>query len=264
MQIHNHLSPIAFSLGPLIIRWYGIGFALAFLLGEWSVRKMLAREQLPQVDTSKLMMSALIGTVIGARIVHCIFYDPTYYLANPLKVFAVWEGGLASHGGVVGLIIGLGLATRNLPSGSLVILLDRVTISAAFGGAIVRIANFANSEILGIPTAGNFGVVFDAVDQIARHPVQIYEAAAYFALATILFLLYQRTDARSRSGMLTGVFMVGIFSARLLLEPFKVQQATYEAGYWASVGQSLSIPFVIIGLTLVARGSLRERKRFEA
>ncbi len=220
---------------------------------------MLEWEQLPQVDTSRLMMSALIGTVIGARIVHCAFYDPTYYLANQSKVFAIWEGGLASHGGVIGLIIGLGLATRNLPRCSLMMLLDRVTISAAFGGAIVRIANFANSEILGIPTEGNFGVVFDAVDQIARHPVQLYEAAAYFALTALLFMFYLRTNARSRIGMLTGVFMAGIFSARLLLEPFKVQQATYEAGYWASVGQSLSIPFVFIGLTLVARGFLRDK-----
>jgi prolipoprotein diacylglyceryltransferase len=134
-----------------------------------------------------------------------------------------------------------------------------VTISAAFGGAIVRVANFANSEILGIPTARNFGVVFDAVDQIARHPVQLYEAAAYLALTVLLFMFYQRTDARSRRGLLTGVFMVGIFSTRLLLEPCKVQQATYEAGYWASVGQSLSIPFVIIGLTLVARRLLRKK-----
>ncbi len=205
-------------------------------------------------------MSALIGTVIGARIVHCLFYDPTYYLANPLKVFAVWEGGLASHGGVVGLIIGLGLATRNLTRASLMILLDRVTISAAFGGAIVRVANFANSEILGIPTARNFGVVFEAVDQIARHPVQLYEAAAYLYLSGLLLVLYLWTDVRSRQGLLTGVFMIGIFSARLLLEPFKMPQASFEAGNWASVGQMLSIPFVVLGIALVIRSWKKKMK----
>lgn len=214
---------------------------------------MLEREHLPQEDTSKLMISALIGAVMGARIFHCVFYDPAYYLANPLRIFAVWEGGLASHGGVIGLIIGLWFTSRKLPKGSLIMFLDRITIAAAFGGVIVRFANFANSEILGIPTVGAFGVVFEAVDQIARHPVQLYEAAAYLYLSGLLLVLYRWTDVRSRQGLLTGVFMIGIFSARLLLEPFKMTQASFEAGNWASVGQMLSIPFVVLGIALVIR-----------
>lgn len=253
MLFHNHLSSIAFSFGPLSIRWYGIGFAVAFLLGEWSVRKMLEWENFSKFDTSRLMISALVGTVIGARIFHCIFYDPGYYLANPWKIFAVWEGGLASHGGVIGLILGLAFASQRMPKGSLIMLLDRITIAAAFGGAIVRLANFANSEILGIPTGGAFGVVFDAVDQVARHPVQLYEAATYFLLSVFLLGLFFWSNVRSRRGVLTGIFMIGIFAARLMLEPFKMPQASFEAGYWASVGQSLSIPFVLFGFALVVR-----------
>lgn len=231
MPLHNSLSPIAFSIGSLSIRWYGLGFALAFLMGEWVVRTMLVREKLAQIDTSRLVVYALFGTVLGARLVHCVFYDPSYYLDHPWKIFAVWEGGLASHGGVIGLVLGLAIATRGLPAGMLMLLLDRVTVSAAFGGAIVRLANFANSEILGIPTTSAFGIVFDAVDPVARHPVQLYEAGAYLVLAASLLALYLWTSARLRRGLLTGVFLVGIFSARLLLEPFKVPQAAYESGY---------------------------------
>lgn len=222
---------------------------------------MLEREYFPQLDTSKLMTWALLGTVLGARIFHCVFYDPAYYLANPLKILAVWEGGLASHGGVVGLFIGLHFASRKLPKGVLIMLLDRTTIAAAFGGAIIRFANYANSEILGIPTTGAFGVVFDAVDQIARHPVQLYEAASYLLLSGVLLGLYRWTDARSKRGLLSGIFMVGIFSARLLLEPLKMPQASFEAGYWASIGQTLSIPFVVLGLTLIF-ASWKQKRQF--
>lgn len=257
MTIHNSLSPIAFDIGPLSIRWYGLGFALAFLIGEWAVRKMIQREKLPDVDSSRLLISVLICTVLGARLVHCLVYDPAYYLSHPLKIFAIWEGGLASHGGVVGLIIGLAIASRALPTVSLTLLLDRISIPAAFGGAIVRLGNYANSEILGIPTSGPFGIVFDAVDQIARHPVQLYEGSVYLTLSGILLALYFRTDARSRQGALTGVFLIGVFSARLLLEPLKVPQAAYESGFFASVGQTLSVPFLIYGIYMLIRSSKR-------
>jgi len=258
MLLHNSLSPIAFSLGPLSIRWYGLGFAFSFLLGEWLVRKMLEREKLPAMDTGRLVTYALFGTVLGARLVHCLFYDPVYYLVeHPWKILAVWEGGLASHGGVLGLVAAVAIASRAQPPGSLMLLLDRVTIPAALGGAVVRLANFANSEILGIATSGPYGVVFDAVDPIPRHPVQLYEAAAYLLLCAVLAVLYLRTSARLRRGLLTGVFLVGIFSARLLLEPLKVPQAAYETGFWVSVGQSLSIPFLLVGLFMVVRSLLR-------
>jgi prolipoprotein diacylglyceryl transferase len=263
MLFHNHLTPIAFSIGPLSIRWYGVGFAIAFLLGEWSVRKMLERDQFPYIDTSRLMISGLIGTVVGARIFHCVFYEPAYYLANPIKIFAVWEGGLASHGGVLGLVIALALTTRNLPKGSFLSILDRATIASAFGGAIVRVANFANSEILGTPTSGNFGVVFDAVDQIARHPVQLYESTSYLLLSTVLLSIYWITNKREQRGFLTGVFMMGIFSARMFLEPFKMPQTSIDNGFLASMGQTLSIPFVVVGLILVVRSRRRVTSRFE-
>ena len=259
MPFHNSLSPIAFAVGPLSVRWYGLGFAFAFLAGEWLVRTMLVREKLATIDTGRLVLFALLGTVVGARLLHCAFYDPVYYLDHPWKILAVWEGGLASHGGVLGLVLGLAVALRGQPAGTLTLLLDRITVPAALGGAIVRLANFANSEIVGIPTNSAFGIVFDAVDTVARHPVQLYEAAAYLVLGAGLLALYGWTSVRLRRGLLTGLFLVGIFSARLMLEPFKVAQAAYESGYWVSVGQSLSIPFLLVGLVLVARALMRDK-----
>ena len=253
MVFHSQFNPVAFAIGPLTIHWYGIAFALTFVFGEWAVRQLLICEQRSDIDTGNLTLYAMFGTILGARIVHCAFYDPQYYLANPLKVIAVWEGGLASHGGVLGLILGLAMASQKLAPGSLVLLLDRTTIPAALGGAFVRLANFVNSEILGRPTGGLFGVIFDAVDQIPRHPVQLYEAAAYLALGALLFVLYQRTTASQTPGRLTGVFLLGVFGARLLLEIFKAPQASYEGDMILSVGQLLSVPFIGLGLILALR-----------
>lgn len=257
MAIHSQLNPIAFTIGPLSVHWYGIAFAATFVFGEWLVRRMLAREGRSDIDTSRLVLYAMVGAVLGARMVHCAFYDPQYYLAKPWKILAVWEGGLASHGGVIGLVLGLVVATRKLATGTLVYLLDRITIPSALGGAVVRLANFINSEILGIPTGGAFGVIFDSIDQIPRHPVQLYEAAAYLVLGTFLFGLYSRSTACTKPGKLTGIFLVGIFSSRLLLESFKVPQAAYEGGNLVSVGQALSVPFIALGLLLNLRSASR-------
>ena len=253
MPFHNHLDPIAFAVGPFAVHWYGIAFALIFVLGEWFIGKCLVREGRLDIDTGRLFLYALGGTVLGARIVHCAFYDPQYYLSYPWKIFAVWEGGLASHGGVLGLVIALMLANRAGPPGTLVFLLDRISIPAALGGGLVRLANFVNSEILGLPTNGPFAVVFDAVDAIPRHPVQLYEAACYFVLGLLLIGLYFRTAARRKAGLLTGVFLVGTFSARLLLERFKIPQAAFEGAWWMSMGQALSLPFIGVGLLLILR-----------
>jgi phosphatidylglycerol---prolipoprotein diacylglyceryl transferase len=251
MVIHSQINPIAFAIGPVTVHWYGVAFAGTFVFGEWLVRRMLLQEGRSDIDTSKLVIYAMVGAIFGARIAHCVFYDPQYYLTNPWKVFAVWEGGLASHGGVIGLVLGLIISTSKLEPGTLAFLLDRITIPASIGGAIVRCANFANSEILGLPTEGPFGVIFDAVDQVPRHPVQLYEAVAYLALGGLLHYLYARTAARWKPGRLTGVFLLGVFSARMLLEGFKVPQAAYETGMLLSVGQMLSFPFLGIGLLLV-------------
>jgi len=252
--LHWHFDPIALQLGPLAIRWYGLCWGAAFLLGDLSARRILRAHGRADIDVSGLMTYALFGTILGARLVHCLFYDPAYYLEHPLRILAVWEGGLASHGGAIGLIAGLALGIRRFGAGlPFLTLLDVVAIPSAFGAVLIRVANFLNSEIVGNPTAGDWGVVFESVDAVPRHPVQLYEAAAYLAIFGVLHLLLRRDDALARRGYLTGTFLALVFGARLVIEHWKTPQAAYEAGYALSVGQWLSLPFIALGIALVVR-----------
>ena len=255
---HWSFDPIAFAVGPVAVHWYGICWAVAFIGAEFGVRRLLRSLGRTDVDVSSLVLWALIGTVVGARLAHCLFYDPHYYFSHPLKIFAVWEGGMASHGGAVGLIAALAWAAprfaRGVPSWTL---LDAATLSAAVGAAVIRIANFLNSEIVGIPTSGTWGVVFDRVDALPRHPVQLYEAGAYLLVGAILWAVIRLDRALLRPGYLTGLFLALVFGSRFLLEPWKTAQAAYEAGQAISVGQWLSVPFIVLGTVLIVRARAR-------
>lgn len=251
--VHWHFNPIALSLGPLQIHWYGICWALAFFGAERGVRRRLASIGSADVDVSALVVWALLGTIVGARLAHCLFYDPAFYLAHPLQILALWKGGMASHGGAVGLIAAIAWAApRHAPGLAALTLLDAAAPAAAFGAAVIRGANFLNSEIVGNPTSGAWGVVFDNVDALPRHPVQLYEAAAYMmVLAALQFAA--RRGALARRGELTGLFLVLVFTARAVIETWKTPQAVYEAGQAITVGQWLSVPFVLLGLVLLIR-----------
>lgn len=252
--LHWQFDPIAFSLGPLQVHWYGICWAIAFFGAEFSVRHRLASMGWRAVNVSGLVVWALAGTIIGARLAHCLFYDPAHYLSHPLDILALWEGGMASHGGAVGLIVALHWGMRrHAPALPLLTLLDATTFSAAAGAALIRTANFLNSEIVGNPTSGRWGVVFDRVDALPRHPVQLYEAVAYLFVLLALRLAARRQIAPHRPGYLTGLFLVMVFGARAVIETWKTPQAVYEAGALFSVGQWLSLPFVLLGLALVIR-----------
>lgn len=252
--VHWNFDPIALSLGPLQIHWYGLCWALAFLVGEVGLRRRLAAIGRGDVDTSGLIIAALLGTIVGARLGHCLFYDPAFYLTHPLRILAIWEGGMASHGGAVGLVAAAVWAgPRYAPGLAPLTLLDVAAPLAAIGGAIIRVANFLNSEIVGNPTSGQWGVVFDSVDPLPRHPVQLYEAAAYLLVFLVLRWAARREGALARRGELTGLFMVLVFSARAVIEIWKTPQAVYEAGHLVTVGQWLSVPFVLLGLALMIR-----------
>jgi phosphatidylglycerol---prolipoprotein diacylglyceryl transferase len=252
--IHWHFDPILFSIGPLAIRWYGLLFVAAFYGGQLLVSRIFAAEGQPPQQADALLVWALLGTVIGARLVHCLFYEPAFYLSHPLAILRIWEGGLASHGGALGMLIGLWLGSRRMqPRRPFLWLLDRVAIASALGAVLVRVANFLNSEIVGLPTDGSWGVVFDIVDALPRHPVQLYEAAAYLLTGLLLLGLYRRHGPRTPQGLLVGAFMALVFAARIAAEFFKTPQASYEAGQAFSVGQWLSLPFVALGLWLMLR-----------
>ncbi|MDQ2076267.1 prolipoprotein diacylglyceryl transferase, partial [Marinimicrobium sp. ABcell2] len=223
-----------------------------FLAGQVVLARLFKFEGVPPGNAERLSLYALVGAIAGARLVHCLFYDPHYYLSDPLAILRIWEGGLASHGGAGGILLGLWLGARTLrPKVSFLWLIDRASIPAALGAVFVRIANFLNSEIVGIPTMSGWGVIFEAVDGLPRHPAQLYEAAAYLITCFILLTIYWRLRQRTPHGLLFAIFLVLVFTARIFVEFYKVPQAAYESGQFFSVGQLLSLPFVVFGLVMV-------------
>ena len=264
--VHWKFDPILLSIGPLVIRWYGLLFIGAFFAGKVILSRMFKSKGIAEENADKLLLFALFGTIVGARGGHCLFYDPHYYLANPIAILRIWEGGLASHGGAAGMIIGLWIGCKfTRPRLPFLWLLDRVAIPAALGAVFVRVANFLNSEIVGVPTSGNWGVVFEAVDALPRHPVQLYEAISYLVVFFILWAVYGHSGQRTPHGLLLGWFMLLIFTVRMAVEFLKVPQATYEAGQFLSVGQYLSLPFVAFGAIMIiwSKASNQKLKRTE-
>jgi phosphatidylglycerol---prolipoprotein diacylglyceryl transferase len=258
MILHWSFDPIAFSLGPLTVRWYGLLFVGGFFAGQLLLARMFKAEGVAPGQAERLLMYALLGSVAGARLVHCLFYEPAYYLSDPLAILRIWEGGLASHGGLIGLVIGLWLGGRGAqPAMPLPWLLDRVTIPGMLAAVCIRVANFLNAEIVGEPTGSAWGVVFEAIDAVPRHPAQLYEAAAYGLIFVVLTLVYRREDRRPATWLLTGLCLLLTFAARIGIEFFKTPQAAHDVGQQFSVGQWLSLPFVLIGAVLVVRALRR-------
>lgn len=252
MLIHWNFDPIALQIGPVALRWYGLLFVGGFFVGQRILARIFRNEGVPETKADALLMYALIGAVVGARIVHCLFYEPDYYLSNPLAILRIWEGGLASHGGVIGVVLAMWMASRRLQL-PFAWLVDRMAIPSALVAVFIRTANFLNSEIVGNPTGGDWGVVFEAVDALPRHPAQLYEAVGYLLTFFVLRAAYKRIGADTPHGVLLGWMLVLVFGVRILVEIVKTPQAAYEAGQLISVGQWLSVPFVILGIVLLAR-----------
>jgi phosphatidylglycerol---prolipoprotein diacylglyceryl transferase len=260
MPFHWNMNPVLFEVGPLTIRWYGVFFTAAFMAGYTIMQWIYRREGRPEIEVESLFAYMFIGVLLGARLGHCLFYDPVFYLGHPVEILKIWEGGLASHGAALGILLSLFVFTLRQNRPSYLWLLDRIVIPVALAGFLIRVGNFFNSEIVGIPTARSWAVVFESVDAVPRHAVQLYEAFAYGIIFVLLILVYRRKEIACIQGMLLGMFLVFVFSARFFLEFLKTRQAAYEASLELSVGQWLSIPFVILGLILLAR-SLKSRNR---
>jgi len=251
--LHWGLDPELFALGPLRPRYYGLLFLAAFYVGYYVARWMYRQEGRSLADLDRLLLYMMGGAVIGARLGHCLFYDPGYYLLNPLEIIKVWRGGLASHGGVIGILTSLWLYSRSQPEQPYLWLLDRMAVPTALGGVFIRLGNFCNSEILGEPATVPWAIVFERIDRLPRHPAQLYESAAYFVIFWILLALYRRARQRLADGGLAGAFFALVFGARFWIEFVKERQAAYAYDLPLSVGQLLSIPVVILGVALVIR-----------
>jgi phosphatidylglycerol:prolipoprotein diacylglycerol transferase len=261
--LHWNMDPELFRLGPLAVRWYGLLFMTAFLVGFWLMGRVYRREQRALEDLDSLLIWTMAGTVIGARLGHCLFYDPLWYLSHPLQILFVWKGGLASHGAAVGIILSTWLFSRRHPDQPLLWLLDRIVVVVALSGLWIRLGNFFNSEILGLPTERPWAVVFERIDLLPRHPVQLYEAISYGLIFVLLFGLLERHWRTMVPGQLLGLFLMAVFGMRFLLEFFKTQQTDFILPGPLSMGQWLSLPAVAAGLWLILRARRQAARHHE-
>lgn len=270
-------DPTLIMLGNVDIRWYGLMWAVAILAAERICHYTFKREGLPPKTLESAFMWIVLGTFVGARVGHCLFYDPAYYLSQPWEIVTgIRDGGMASHGATIGIFLGIWIfAKRNhLP---FIWGLDRIAIVAPLSGAIIRMGNFFNSEIVGYPTDLPWGFKFvyndarvaweatggnvpaEIIAEIpARHPAQLYEALCYVLVFALIFWLYYRKDlGRRRPGFLFGVAMIGIFLSRFFIEFCKERQVAFEEGLALDMGQLLSIPFIILGVYMIVRAMMR-------
>lgn len=262
------VDPTLFSIFGREIRWYGLFWVIGLLVAVYMVQLIFKKEDLPEKWFDSLFIYMIVGIIVGARLGHCLFYEPAYYLANPMKMLRVWEGGLASHGGVIGIIIAVFFYSRRVTKQSMLWTFDRVMVPTGFTAAMIRFGNLMNHEIYGEPTSLPWGFKF--VQNISQwmhhgaepiytepsHPTQIYEALAYLVVFVITIYLYWQTDAKHRRGLITGVGIFIIFLFRFFVEYLKnVQVPEMETAMRESmgliIGQWLSIPFIIWGVWLI-------------
>jgi len=242
-----NVNPNILELGSLQLRWYGLLFVGSFFLGISILNWMYKREGRDPAVLDNLLLYLIAGVVIGSRLVHCLFYEPEFYLSHPLEILYVWKGGLASHGGLVGVLVAMYIFAKKYNE-SYFWLIARVTIPGALTAAFVRFGNLFNSEILGKPSELPWAIIFQRVDMIPRHPVQLYEAFSYLFILVLLLGIYKKTSPSFATKILPGIFFVTLFSARFFIEYAKTRQAAYTTDLPFSTGQMLSIPFIIIGI----------------
>ena len=258
-MVQWNVDPEIFSIGFISIRYYSLAFIITFLLGYYILKWMVKRENMPETLTDRLFTYMFIATLIGARLGHCLFYDPGYYLTHPIEIVMTWRGGLASHGAAAGLLIALYIFTRKTHEVTFTWLIDRISIMVAFGASMVRLGNLMNSEIYGkqsdVPWA--FIYVRDDPLKVPRHPTQLYEAIPYMLVFIFLLLLYKKYGKDIKAGLLSGLFFILLFGTRFTVEFFKEVQVPFEVNLVESIGlnmgQLLSIPLIITGILLVSR-----------
>lgn len=252
------VSPEIVSFGPIHIRWYGLLFATSFIIGFKIMEWIYKKEKKNLDDLNDLIWYMILGTVIGARLGHVLFYNPAYYFTHPIEILMVWKGGLASHGAAIGILTAIYLYSKKKKDQSFLYVMDRIVITVALAAFFIRTGNLFNSEIIGKPTDMPWGFIFTSVDNIPRHPTQLYEAFSYLASFFVLFSVYKKHDGKFKEGLLFGIFLVWIFGFRIFVEYFKENQSAFEQGMILNMGQILSIPLVILGLYLLFRKSKPE------
>jgi phosphatidylglycerol---prolipoprotein diacylglyceryl transferase len=264
LVIHWNVSPEIFNLGFLSIRWYGLLFAAGFLAGYTILIRMFKYEGANPEWVEKLFIYVIIATIIGARLGHVIFYGWDYYSQHLLEIFLpiaqtangykfVGFQGLASHGGSFGILIAVWLFSKKITKRNMLWTLDRLAVPVALVSAMIRTGNLMNSEIYGVATSMPWGFIFERNNEtIAKHPTMIYEALCYFiTFILLLYFFYKKKGLKDRPGLFLGIFFIGIFLTRFLIEFIKENQEAFEAHMAINMGQILSIPFILAGVFLI-------------
>lgn len=255
------IDPIALQIGPIAVRWYAIAYLAGVFLGAWSGMRLLANKQLwandkPPFEPAAIFdfaFWAVIGIVLGGRIGYVLFYNLPVYIANPMEVFAVWDGGMSFHGGLIGIMIAMALFTR-AKGGNILSSLDLLGAIGTIGLFLARIANFINGELFGAPTTLPWGVIFPNGGDAPRHPTQLYEAALEgLALFIIVRVAVHAFNAFKRPGLAAGIFGIGYAAFRIFVEFFRLpdEQIGYLYGGWLTMGMVLTLPVLLAGIGLV-------------
>ncbi len=273
-QIHWNPDPELTNIFGFPIRYYGLLFACGLVLSVLVLRWIYKRELIPLENLDKLTVYGIVGILLGARLGHCLFYEPSYYLSHPLEMIFpiafdldrsmlfVGYQGLASHGGGLGFLIALYFYAKKTGY-PLLYVFDLMAIVLGLTGGFIRLANFMNSEIIGMPTSKPWGVVFELVDSVPRHPAQLYEAVCYFLIFALLLWLYKTKWRKPKNGIYFGLVLVLVFVVRILVEFFKEDQVAFERGMALNMGQLLSIPYLLVGIWFVAYGIKKSKKSME-
>ncbi len=247
------VDPTAFEIGGFPVRWYGLLFAGGFLVALWILRWMYRKAHQPSGDLDIFFLYVVVGTLIGARLGHFLFYEPWLLVSRPWEILQIWKGGLASHGATVGILLAIYLYSSRRPGEPYFWVLDRAVTVIALAGAFIRLGNLFNSEILGRPTNLPWAFVFPAVDMYPRHPAQLYEALFCLLLFTGLMAYYLKHRGHPPRGTMIGAFLILLFVFRFLVEFVKEPQTPLALGWPLQVGQLLSLPFVLLGFYWLRR-----------
>lgn len=269
--IHWNPDPEIINIFGFSLRYYGILFVSGLILAIYLLGWIFKKEGIPSENLEKLSIYGMIGIIAGARLGHCLFYEPSYYLSHPLEMilpvifppdggikFTGYQG-LASHGGVLGLLIGLYFYSRKTKH-SMIDILDLIAVIVGISLGFIRLANFMNSEIIGMPTSKPWGVIFERVDNVARHPAQLYEAISYFIICGFMIILYNKMRDRLKNGFLFGLATILFFLARFIIEFVKENQVGFEDGLTLNMGQLLSLPYIAVGIGFLIFGIWKTRK----
>jgi phosphatidylglycerol---prolipoprotein diacylglyceryl transferase len=273
--INWNVDPEIINVFGISIRYYGVLFVSGIILCIYILGWIYKRENIPFEQLEKLSIYGMIGILAGARLGHCLFYEPSYYLSHPLEMilpitippdggikFTGYQG-LASHGGVLGLLIALYFYSRKTKH-SMIDTIDLIAVVIGLSFGFIRLGNFMNSEIIGIPTTKPWGVIFERIDNIPRHPAQLYEAIAYFIIFAVMMILYKKMRDRLKNGFFFGLATVLFVTARFMIEFIKENQVGFEEGMKLNMGQLLSLPYIVVGIGFIIYGLIKTRKLLNA